>query len=40
MKVFESQIDINAPIELVWQHLTAFEHYPEWNPFVLWARAI
>jgi hypothetical protein len=38
MKVFESQIDINAPTALVWEHLTAFEHYPEWNPFVLWAK--
>ena len=37
MKIFEAQIDINAPIEIVWQHLTDFSSYPDWNPFILWA---
>jgi hypothetical protein len=35
MKVFESQIEINAPIDVVWQHLTDFASYPEWNPYIL-----
>lgn len=26
-------IEIAAPIELVWDIMTGFEHYPEWNPF-------
>lgn len=25
-------IEIDAPIELVWQIMTGFEHYPQWNP--------
>jgi hypothetical protein len=29
-----TQIDIDAPAELVWQILLAFDRYPEWNPFV------
>ena len=35
MKVLESQIEIDAPIDVVWQHLTDFAHYPEWNPYIL-----
>jgi hypothetical protein len=35
MKVLESQIEINAPIDVVWQHLTDFARYPEWNPYIL-----
>jgi hypothetical protein len=35
MKVFEAQIDIDAPIDVVWQHLTDFASYPEWNPYIL-----
>jgi len=29
------QVDINAPIKLVWQVLTDFDRYPEWNPMIL-----
>lgn len=36
-KVFEADIEINAPVELVWQHLTDFASYPDWNPFIVWA---
>ncbi len=32
MKVFEAPIDIEAPIDVVWHHLTDFASYPEWNP--------
>ena len=35
MKVFEAQIDIDAPIDVVWHHLTDFASYPEWNPYIL-----
>lgn len=35
MKVFEAQIEIDAPIDVVWQHLTDFASYPEWNPYIL-----
>ena len=35
MKVLEAQIDIDAPIDVVWQHLTDFASYPEWNPYIL-----
>lgn len=30
-----TQIDINAPAAEVWQHLTTFNNYPQWNPFVI-----
>ena len=30
----ETQILIQAPAEEVWNTLTAFKSYPEWNPFV------
>lgn len=35
MKVLESQIEIDAPIDVVWQHLTDFASYAEWNPYIL-----
>lgn len=35
MKVFEAEIIINAPIDVVWGHLTDFSRYPEWNPFII-----
>lgn len=35
MKVFEAQIEIKAPVEVVWEKLTNFSHYPQWNPFIL-----
>ena len=30
----ETQIDIDAPPERVWDVLTDFERHPEWNPFI------
>ena len=34
MKEVFSEIDIQAPAERVWQVLTDFASYPEWNPFI------
>ena len=34
MKVLETEIDINAPREKVWNILVNFENYPQWNPFI------
>ncbi len=34
MKELHSQIEIEAPAERVWQVLTDFDAYPEWNPFI------
>ena len=34
MKEVFSEIDIQAPAERVWQVLTDFARYPEWNPFI------
>ncbi len=34
MKIVEATIDIAAPRALVWQHLTDFSRYAEWNPFI------
>ena len=34
MKKIETEIEIKAPVEKVWQILMDFEHYPEWNPFI------
>jgi hypothetical protein len=34
MKELHSQIDINASAESVWQLLTDFASYPQWNPFI------
>ena len=31
----QTEITINASRERVWQHLTDFERYPEWNPFIV-----
>ncbi len=28
-------VDIDAPIEVVWDILTDLEQYPDWNPFVV-----
>jgi hypothetical protein len=30
-----TQIDIQAAPEEIWRHLTAVEHYAEWNPFIV-----
>ncbi len=32
--IFEVKIQIDAPVEWVWQVLIDFEHYGEWNPFI------
>ena len=34
MKELHTEIEINAPAEKVWQVLTDFAAYPDWNPFV------
>jgi hypothetical protein len=34
MQVLHSEIEIDAPPERVWRVLTAFDAYPEWNPFI------
>lgn len=34
MKELYSDIEIHAPAERVWQVLTSFERFPEWNPFI------
>lgn len=35
MKTLETKIKINASAEKVWNVLTDFGSYPEWNPFVV-----
>ncbi|MES2622453.1 MAG: SRPBCC domain-containing protein [Bacteroidota bacterium] len=35
MKNLETEIIINAPAEKVWNILTDFEKFPEWNPLIL-----
>ncbi|MDR3416004.1 MAG: SRPBCC domain-containing protein [Nevskia sp.] len=32
--VIDAELDIAAPAELVWQVITDFPRYAEWNPFV------
>ena len=34
MKSLYTEIEINAPAILVWNVLTDFDAYPEWNPFI------
>jgi len=34
MKELHSEIEIQAPAERVWQVLTDFDAFPEWNPFM------
>jgi hypothetical protein len=34
MKELRTEIEINAPPERVWQLLTDFANYPQWNPFI------
>ncbi len=31
--VYSDLVEINAPVEKVWQVLLDFESYPDWNPF-------
>lgn len=35
VKSLKTEIIINAPVAKVWQVLTNFEAYPEWNPFII-----
>ena len=34
VKELHSEIEINAPVERVWEVLTDFASYPRWNPFI------
>ena len=34
MKELHSEIQIDAPAERVWELLTDFASYPQWNPFI------
>jgi len=34
MKELHAEIEIQASVERVWQLLTDFEKFPEWNPFL------
>lgn len=34
MKSIYTEIEINAPVETVWQILTDFSAYPDWNTFI------
>ncbi|MES0872869.1 SRPBCC domain-containing protein [Sinimarinibacterium thermocellulolyticum] len=38
MFTVDRTLDIDAPADVVWQVLTDFAHYGEWNPFVPEAR--
>lgn len=35
MFVIDKTLDINAPAEVVWEVITDFASYSEWNPFIL-----
>ena len=37
--VIEKEVTVQAPAEVVWQALTDFPRYGEWNPFVLECRS-
>jgi|GEM_PF-530113 len=39
MKGWKTEVVINAPRQVVWEQVTDFEAYSNWNPFVLEARA-
>lgn len=34
MKSLHTEIEINAPVNIVWKILTDFQSYPDWNPFI------
>lgn len=34
-RTVEAEIEIEAPLELVWDVLVDFPRYPEWNPFTI-----
>ncbi len=35
MKTIDTNIVIDAPGHIVWSHLIDFDHYPEWNSFIV-----
>lgn len=35
MKEIYTEMEIDAPASVVWDILTDFESYPQWNPFIL-----
>jgi uncharacterized protein YndB with AHSA1/START domain len=37
--IIERTLEIDAPAAVVWEVLTDFARYPEWNPFVLECRS-
>ncbi|MBE9070126.1 SRPBCC domain-containing protein [Leptolyngbya cf. ectocarpi LEGE 11479] len=39
MKGWTTEVVIHAPRQLVWEQVTDFETYSEWNPFVIEAKA-
>ena len=36
MPFAEAHVAIDAPIELVWSVILAFDEYPAWNPSLHW----
>lgn len=34
MKEIYTEIKIDAPVRVVWDLLTNFDYYPQWNPFI------
>ena len=40
MKQLHSEVEINAPAERVWEVLTDFASYPQWNPFIRQATGV
>jgi hypothetical protein len=37
MPVYQTSFEINAPATRVWEVLTDFRSYPQWNPQIPWA---
>jgi hypothetical protein len=37
-KQIRTTIDIQAPVNQVWNVLTDFDSYPTWNPFIKWVK--
>jgi hypothetical protein len=35
MQTLDASTEIDAPAERVWQIVSDFAHYPEWNPFIV-----